>query len=204
MHRPLLLGSFVFVLALLALFARAAVQAGTARKLDLTGLVDGSELVLEGRVLDAQPALDTRGRPATRYTLSVARTFRGAGAPVRDVVLPGGVLPDGRGLVLPGVPVLTQGEEALLFLSRESRAGVRLPVGLSQGHLRIVRAPNGARRLVREHGDLELVDGAGRALPPPPAQETFDYAAVVAQVEAACVARAAAERSSAPARGGRR
>lgn len=206
MHRPLLLGIFVLAFALAATLSLAVVEAGTARKLDLAGLVDRSELVVEGRVLGSETTLDAHGRPATRYTLAVARTFRGAQTTLRDVVLPGGVLSDGRGLVLPGMPTLVQGEEALLFLSEESRAGLRFPVGLSQGRLRIVTAPNGARRLLREHGDLELVDDRGRALPPLPQQETFDYATVVAQVEAACAARAAAEREAEQrrARGGRR
>jgi hypothetical protein len=99
------------------------------------------------------------------------------------VRLPGGVLPDGRGLVLPGMPRLVQGEEVLLFLSREGKTGLRLPVGLAQGRLRIERAPDGTRRLVRETVGLELVDEHGQRLPPGAARELLDYAAVVAQVE---------------------
>ncbi|MFO1010819.1 MAG: hypothetical protein U1F29_12215 [Planctomycetota bacterium] len=193
MLRPLLLGFALLSFALVLAFTSAVVDAGTARKLDLAGLVDRSEIVLEGRVLGRETTLDARGRPATRYTLSVARTFRGAPAATRELVLPGGVLPDGRGLVVPGVPELAPGEDALLFLSTESRAGVRLPVGLSQGRLRVTTTAQGVKRFVREHGELELVDERGRSLPTP-SRETFDYATVIAQVEAACAARAAAER----------
>ncbi|MBI5363741.1 MAG: hypothetical protein HZA53_11225 [Planctomycetes bacterium] len=199
MHRLLFLGALALVTGFVAFPAARAVEASTVRKLDLEGLVEHAELVLEARVLGAEPGLDEHGRIVTRYTLAVARTLRGAHEAVRTMSVPGGVLPNGRGLVIPGLPVLAAGEEALLFLTSESRAGVRLPVGLSQGRLRVARAANGAKRFVREHGAVEFVDAAGHTVPAPTAVETFDYAATIARVEAACAARAERERA-----GGRR
>lgn len=199
MHRFLLLGALALVSGLVAFPAARAVEASTVRKLDLEGLVDRADLVFEARVLGTEAGLDEHGRIVTRCTFAVARTLRGAHQAVRTVSVPGGVLPNGRGLVIPGVPAFAAGEEALLFLTGESRSGVRLPVGLSQGRLRITRAANGAKRFVREHVDVEFVDAAGRLQPAPPSIETLDYAATIARVEAACAARDRRDRA-----GGRR
>jgi hypothetical protein len=184
-----LLGVLIGLCVLLAFVRSAPVAAGTAIRLDLPGLVDHAELVLEGRVQTIECARDARGRIETRYTLAVARTFFGEARAQRVVRVPGGVLPDGSGLVLPGLPRLALGEETLLFLSAESRAGLRVPVGLAQGRFRVERTANGARQLVRDVTDLALVDEQGHLLPEGAAAQTFDYAATIARVEAAVAAR---------------
>ena len=191
-----LLGVLIGLCVLLAFVRSAPVAAGTAIQLDLPGLVERAELVLEGRVQTIECARDVRGRIETRYTLAVARTFLGDAAPQRTVRVPGGVLPDGTGLVLPGLPRLALGEEALLFLSAEGRTGLRVPVGLAQGRFRIERTANGARQLVRDVADLALVDAQGHVLPENGAAQTFDYATTIARVEAAVAARSERERAS--------
>lgn len=191
-----LLGVLIGLCVLLAFVRSAPVAAGTAIQLDLPGLVDRAELVLEGRVQSIECARDPRGRIETRYTLAVARTFFGEAVAQRVVRVPGGVLPDGSGLVLPGLPRLALGEETLLFLSAESRTGLRVPVGLAQGRFRVERTVNGARLLVRDVTDLALVDEQGHLLPEGATSQTFDYAATIARVEAAVAARTERERAA--------
>jgi hypothetical protein len=193
------------VLAALVVFPDAeprGVRAGTAVQLALEELVDRADLVLEARVVALEAGLDARGRVETTCTLAVDRTFLGAPLATRTVRLPGGVLPDGRGMALPGMPVLAVGEEALFFLTAEGRTGVRMPVGLAQGRLRVVRAPDGTKRLVRPASGLELAGADGRTRPA--TELVLDHAAVVARVAAAVAARAERARREGGQRGGRR
>ncbi|HTF87357.1 MAG TPA: hypothetical protein VK843_03030 [Planctomycetota bacterium] len=187
MHRSLRFTAAFAAICALAWLAAPAFQAraGTAIRLDLQGLVDAADIGLEARVLATRVELDRRGRPCTVATLAVTRDFIGATRGPFDVRLPGGVLPDGRGLVLPGLPSVTPGEEIVLFLSEESSAGLRVPVGLAQGKFRIVRDAAGARTLVRDSADLELFDLASQQRSHANLAAVFDYAAAVAEIEAA-------------------
>jgi len=190
-----LLGALIGLCVVLAFARCAPVDAGTAVKLDVPGLVDRAELVFEGRVRAIECARDDRGRIETRYTIDVSRTLFGDALPARVVRVPGGVLPDGSGLVLPGLPRLALDEEALLFLSAESRAGLRVPVGLAQGRFRIEHTEDGGKRFVRDVTDLALVDEHGHLVPEGAAAQTFDYAETIARVQAAVSVRQARERA---------
>ena len=167
------------------------VEAGTAVRLDLAGLVGEADLVLEGRVVAQRVLLTAPGRIETESTLAVARTFLGEPEPRRTIRLPGGVLPDGRGMTIPGLPAIASGEEVLLLLSRPNRDGMRMPVGLAQGCLRVVLDRAGTKRLVRDQRDLVLVDAAGGAAPAPASAADLDYARTVLEIEAAVAAKRA-------------
>ena len=150
-----------------SLDARVA-GAGTAQRLDLSSLVQRSEVIVEGRVLAAH-TLEAGDLVLTEYLLEVSRTFKGPDQPYRALRFPGGVRADGSGLLVPGMPHLAPGEEAVLFLEPETRGGMRLPTGLAQGKFGVRRAADGTKRLVRELGSLGLVgapdsQGGQRAL----------------------------------------
>lgn len=152
--------------------------AGTAERLDLPALVQRAELIVEARVL-ARHALESEGLLVTEYLLEVARTFKGAGQPYRTLRLPGGARADGSGLLIPGVPQLAPGEEAVLFLEHEGRGGARLPAGLAQGKFGVRRAADGSKRLVRDVSALALAGAPGGV------RSVTDYAELVAAIEAA-------------------
>lgn len=180
-----------FLLAIGALFAADLLLAialpvretgaGTAERLDLPALVERSELVLEGRVLSTR-ALETDGLLLTEALLEVAHTFKGPDEPHRTLRLPGGLRTDGSGLLVPGVPRLVAGEELLLFLGPEGRAGMRMPTGLAQGRFQLRSGADGVRHLVCDTSALALL-AAGQA--GPGARAVLDYAEVVAAIEAA-------------------
>ena len=90
------------------------------------------------------------------------------------VRLPGGILADGRGLAIPGLPVLRPGEDVFLFLGPAGPGGRRMTTGLSQGKYRIASDGRGGRFAVR-------AGGAGGA--------SVEYAEMVARLSAAAVAR---------------
>lgn len=168
-------------------------RAGTALRMDLDVLVAGADLVFEGRVTGARVEETPEGLIETVYTLATERLYQGAGAvgAWREVRLPGGVLPDGRGMLIPGVTRLEVGEDALLFLSAEGPRGVRMPVGLAQGRYRIETRLDGRKVAVREQGGLGLIDPASGTLADADGVFVRDYAELVADIQAAVATRAA-------------
>jgi len=179
--------------------APACVEAGTAHKLEIEGLLGQCDQALEGRVQHIRVVEAGPKRIETEITLSVSKRFWGAGGREFVLRMPGGVLPDGRGMLLPGLPRFAEGEELLLFLSAESRNGTRMPVGLAQGRFRIERRAGAAKTLVRDQDELELFDPLTRRTSRAEPRALFDYSAVVARIEAA-----AQERRQREARGGGR
>lgn len=192
MRSVLRLAAFVGVLVAAVPLAprHRPTEAGTALRLEIPELVRQAALVLEGRVENLVPRLDARGRVQTEVTLRVARTFWGDPAPTRVLRLKGGRMPDGSGVLIPGMPHLSLGEDVLLFLSAPSADGSRMPVGLAQGKWRILTDVTGARSLVRTSGPLEVAHVLGAPVARAP-EERLDYADGIAQVLAACEARRA-------------
>ncbi len=186
----LLIGSLVGLCAVL--FPRSSsteVDAGTAIRLDVEGLVEHAALVLEGRVRSAQVLVALNGMIETEYLLDVDRTFEGTDRLTQTMRLPGGVLPSGKGLILPGMPSLVPGEDVILFLTDASQAGLRMPVGLAQGKFRVETSLTGEKRLSRRQGSLSMVDpGTGQMLEGA-SHQIYDYAATVAEIHAAVAAQ---------------
>jgi hypothetical protein len=151
-------------------------------RLDLPALASRSEAILEGRCLSTRSVLDGAGNLATEIRVEVSRAFKG-GAGLVEFRIPGGAIGD-RGLLIPGMPAFSAGEEVLLFLTSESPTGLRVPVGLGQGKFRIERdRATGAKTLVRSLGGVRLLDPATGQPVPGPAEERFEYGALTALVE---------------------
>lgn len=160
-----------------------AVLAGTAVRMELPDLAMNAALIVEARVLSAR-TIEGSGLLQTEYLLQVARTFAGDDQVLRTVRIPGGERADGSGLVIPGMPRIAAGEDVLLFLSEESKAGARMPVGLAQGKFEVVVLANGAKRLVGDASGMNLVPpGGGEAQHG--GRSMVDYAEAVARIEAA-------------------
>lgn len=168
-----------------------SVRAGTAVRLEIPGLVQNADLILEGRVL-ASRTLDNLGRIETEFLVEVERTFEGEDLPHRLIRIPGGVLPDGRALVLSGMPHFKEGERMLLFLSKKSRSGIRMPVGLAQGKLTVVRRKDGSKALLQDATGVSLVTRRGDELGSG-TRGVLEYAEVKAQIQAALVKKRATE-----------
>jgi len=167
------------------------VDAGTALRLEVEGLVEEAELCLEGHVRGTRVVEPAPGRLETEVELDVDRWFLGDEGPRVTVAMPGGVREDGFGLLLPGMPTLRQGEDVLLFLSEAGATGVRVPVGLSQGKFRVETRLDGQRGLSRAHGSLTTVDPTTGVARDAQGAEIFDYAETVARIHAAVAAKEA-------------
>lgn len=191
MRRILLLLSLTAAMTLVLGQRPEPVEAGTAVRLDVPGLVELSDLIVEGRVLTANPLQAENGLIETEYVLSVDRTFFGEDLGTRTVRLPGGVLPDGRGMVVPGMPKLSMNEDVLLFLSGSTSWGMRTPVGLAQGKMRVVTDLSGARTLTGSLAGVTFAgeDGHSHTNDPQDSSRRLDYAQTVAEIHAAVAAR---------------
>lgn len=183
---PLFLGLFAAAAALAFLRAPSGgVEAGTALHMGVPELARRSDLVLEGRVL-SQKALEAEsGLIETEVLLEVERTLVGDHLPLRAIRLPGGELPDGRGLYLSGMPRLREGESVMLFLTARSQSGMRMPVGLAQGKLGVVTDAAGEKLLVGNALALGLVGAGGTEVAEADGLSVLPYAEVLAQIEAA-------------------
>ena len=202
LRSPMAKGAAVCLLVLLAAGAGEdrSVRAGTALRMDVEQLVARAGLVVEARVVSTRPVLSASGRIDTEIRLSVRRTFWGEDRGDRVVRLPGGEMPStGRGLVVAGMPRLVPGEDALLVLSEEGAEGLRVPVGLAQGHFRLVHDDAGVRRAVRGGSGLALADPRTGALEMGGAGGSWPYAELAERVERAVAVRL--QRQSRPSAG---
>lgn len=183
---PPFLGLFAAAAALAWLRAASGgVEAGTALRMDVSELARRSDLVVEGRVLSQKAVESGQGLIETEFLIEVERTLVGDELPLRAVRLPGGVLPDGRGMLLAGMPALRTGESVMLFLTAPSAGGMRMPVGLAQGKLGVVQDAAGEKLLVRDAGALGLIGPGSSKVLPADGLSVLAYAEVLAQIEAA-------------------
>jgi hypothetical protein len=110
-------------------------------------LVDEAAAVVYARVADVrgQWTLDRRSIDSV-VALEALRYFKGSLGPTLLVRLPGG---EAGGVinVVPGAPVLRQGELVVLFLKANGPA-IATPLGLTQGVFRVVRDGRSGTMLV--------------------------------------------------------
>ena len=185
---PISLGVFLLAFASAGIVLRPQrVQAGTALQMNITEVVLQADLILEAHVLSMR-SFENEGMIETEYLLQVEHTFLGEDESTRIVRLPGGVLADGSGMILAGMPRLSEGEDTLLFLSSEGASGIRMPVGLAQGKYGVQVNQAGAKELISDQSGVLLV-GANGAIASGEGRKLLSYAHVISEIEAALAAR---------------
>ena len=139
-----------------------SVFATTVLELDVKGLVERSDRIIEARVEGLRTKRSTQGVLVTELQLRVNAEgyWKGTGDRHLLIELPGGIdHKSGRGLWIPGMPKMTLGEDVVLFLASHRSRGPSAVVGLGQGKFRVVRdARTGAKKLVRNLEHLEFID----------------------------------------------
>jgi len=142
------------------------------RRLTLEQVVGAAQRAFVGRVESVRSGRDEAGLPCTWVTLSVTEPIFG---PVSQTVRFKQIgaaepLSDGTLFHLAGVPTYHVGDEMVLFLSGESRAGFSSPIALGQGKFHVVH--HDGRAWVS--ASVENAASVRRALRVPPAQQAVE------------------------------
>jgi hypothetical protein len=168
-------------------------QAGTAVRMSTEQLVAGADLIVEGWIRGAQALRQPDGVIDTDFELEVGTLLYGQAGGVERIRLPGGVLPDGSGMLLPGVDHPGVGTRVLWFLSAAGVAQRRMPIGLSQGSWRLLPTTAGGWVAQRAGAGVGLWDLESPHASQGSAVVLRPYADLLAEVEAAIGARRARE-----------
>jgi hypothetical protein len=125
---------------LLFLTAAWTAEATTVRWLSLQELVDRADRIFVGTVAAVSESRDEQGRWATFVTFTVSQSLKGNVPRELKIKQFGRKTPaeDGSILRIPGLPTYEVGEEAVLFLDKDSRWGFTSPVGLGQGKFKVI------------------------------------------------------------------
>jgi len=157
-------------------------SATTIVALDDAALVKAADTIVVGSVIGTQTLVLKGGAIVTRANFQVYRVLRGA--KVGDVLtldVPGGRV-GGMIADTSGSPKLQAGQMYLGFL--ESHAGVRVPLGLSYGLLKVRTDASGVRRVYRDTDGLYMLAPGGGPVDPKSVQirdETLE--SVISRVE---------------------
>lgn len=132
---------------LLALAFSPSLDASVVIPATLDELASEAAFIVHARVarVDARQAPGTL-RVERVVTLAVVRALKGSPGETLALVLPGGTYGRYR-TVVPGVPEVAEGEEAVVFL-RPAPGGATHLVGFSQGVLRVRIDPSTGQRMV--------------------------------------------------------
>ncbi len=173
----LLLVSFVSLVG-------AAASATVMLYADLARLVELSDTIVQGRVVDQHTFLDPKTRQVTtETTVEVDHVF--FGEPVETVTISqwGGEYDDKLSRI-PGDALFDPYEEAVLFLveGKDQWAGRSYLTALGQSKYTMLRS-NGEISVFRNLGDLAFMDVATNEIEPR-RSEIYEYRTFVAELEA--------------------
>ncbi len=145
------------LLSSVALLAPAG--ATTLLKMSMNDLITQSTSIVRARVTGSRSA--AAGHDIyTYYQLQVSDTLKLGGILPAEVAVPGGVYGNLRQIGI-GSPVLTQGQEYVLFLWT-SRSGMTQVIGLSQGMFNLKQDASGATVLNRPAIADQMLDKSGK------------------------------------------
>jgi hypothetical protein len=120
--------------------AALTAQAATLEYLSTDDMIARSTAIVRGRVTGSAARLHGP-LVYTHYTIQVSERLKGDEAARLDVVVPGGAVGALR-QTFPGVPVLVEGKDYLLFLWT-GESGLTHVIGLSQGVLTVAKEASG-------------------------------------------------------------
>jgi hypothetical protein len=129
-------------LVLAAISSGTRVSALTVLPAEFSEMVNGSQLIVHGRIVDVRSqAINDRRSIESVVTVAVIESFKGSTGSEVAFRMPNGELGRYR-RVLIGVPEFQPGQEVVLFLAGRAPA-LPMPFGLSQGVFRVTHAADG-------------------------------------------------------------
>jgi hypothetical protein len=162
MNRASRFATVVFATVVLA--AASTASATTVLRLSLKDLAKNSASIVRAKVEDQVARYDTNKEIYTYITLRVLEPVKGSN---KDEVITirqlGGIVGHIASIV-PGTPTFKNGEEVVVFLSRNDVAGYPWVMGLQQGKFSVSQDENGMKKVRNELEGLRLMDPNGSAL----------------------------------------
>lgn len=166
--------NYTRIICLLAgmLVGALTVQASTFIGLTADELIEGSDSIVQGRVVGLESEWTDSGRLIVTYaTIQVTETIVGESKNRIVIQTPGGTVGDFTVEAL-GFPQLTRGEEVILFLSADDGAQFSQIVGHQQGHVEVVTRQDGVVLAVsRVDEGASLLTPSGQPVPAMPSTE---------------------------------
>lgn len=145
----------ILFLSIISLLLAGEASALTVLQLNLEQLTALAEKIFVGKCLSVKSETDEAGRPVQYITFEVSEMLKGEPAETITFKQIGYSLSEETNLegitvqgVFQEVPRYEAGEEAVIFLSGESRLGFTAPVGLWQGKFLVKSADSGEKKVV--------------------------------------------------------
>lgn len=179
----------MLALGLLLACAAPSLKATVLLPAEFRQIVDGSQLIVYGRVTDVRPEwMDGRRRIESVVTVEVGSYLKGG--PGQEVTFraPGGQIGRYKSLTV-GAPEFRPGDEAVFFLTARGPSVARV-FGLSQGVFR-VRVDASGRRLVVPPAVMAAGDRAQRVTRGSIERKSLSLDAFAGQVRTAMVRKGA-------------
>ncbi len=164
-----------------ALVGSAPAHATSLARLSTEQLVDASELIVRGTVVEVWAEIDDRGAVWTRAQVEIDDVLKGDADALTVVVDQRGGTYAGRTYQTGGAARFSVGEEALLFLET-LESGRVVPVGLVQGKFTIQMDPYVRQAVVQRVSMPFGVDYDARFLPLPKAESRLTLTNLETQV----------------------
>ena len=131
--------------------------ATSVQKFSLRELASHSKSVVVARVQSSESRWDG-GEIYTYTTIQVSEGLKGARKGQSIVVRQLGGQVGDLASIVPGMPAFERGQEVVLFLSANDKAGYPWVVGLQQGKYTISSDAQGKKRVRRDTSELNLVN----------------------------------------------
>jgi hypothetical protein len=163
MHRAL--ATTLFLMATCGLM-----PAVTLQQLSLDEMTQKSTSIVYGKVLDSYGA-QHGSMIYTHYRVQVLQNWKGTGAGVVEVMLPGGTA-NGLRQAFAGVPALASGKAYLMFLWAGSTGAPQL-IGLNQGLFDVAPDTSGALIASRPMSPEQVLDATGKPVQDQPVRLGF-------------------------------
>lgn len=152
--------SIFFILCVITglAFVTPGAHAMTYVPMSDSDLLDQAELVVIGRIVDAE-AVSGRELDQTDYTLSVDEVIKGSAGNILRIRLPGAINPAQNGaLIVPGIPRFSSDEKVLLFL-RLRADGIYSVVQFALGRFRYAETVAHEALWERDLSETQTMDG---------------------------------------------
>jgi hypothetical protein len=151
----------VVVFAAFALVGASTAGATTVQKLSMKDLSKNSASIVRAEVVDSDARYDTDKEIYTYVTLKVLEPVKGSRKDEIITIRHLGGIVDNIASVVPGVPTFKKGEEVVVFLSGNTKAGYPMVVGLQQGKYSVSQDEHGNKRVRNELDGLKMMDPSG-------------------------------------------